>query len=590
MKVIHIGNQISITVLFIGLLLLAIACGREGEMQHGLSDGLFPERVRVWLPSDPERLHPMLSRSGYATQIESNIFLPLMDHDPESLELVPVLAMDFPVVTEQVERSGKQTNAYLFTIREEAQWSDGRPILATDYLFTVKAALNPYVSSTWRGFLSFFVDVELDLEDEKSLTVYVDSDYMLAGEIAGGFFIYPEHIYDPRRLMRQVSLRELIDYEEDALSEEKENALSAFGELFSAGRYSTEVVEGAGPYSLRQYSSGSVISLDRKEEWWGNSFFRNGPNRIDYLIIADEAVALSALKDGTLDIAGEIPARYFRELKSDPLFAEQFKFYTPPLFQMYYIALNNRHPILSAIEVRQALAYLTDLDFMIDQIMGGFGEPAPGVIHPAKDEFNPSIESIPFDLSIADSLLKAAGWSDMDGDGIRDKVIDGKRIPLRLTMDVSSGETGQQLALLLKEAAERVGIDIQIRTREFRLIREDMRRGDFDMTPLIIRQNLFPTDLFGTWHSSAAAPAGNNMMGYSNPEADDLIQRIRVERDEEKRRDLYFRVQEVIHRDHPVVFLAAPVERVAIRSNLEVISSAKRPGYFEGMAHLRELR
>lgn len=559
-------------------------------MQQRVAEGEVPERVRVRLPADPERLHPMLSRSGYAKQIEANIFMALMDHDPESLEFVPMLAADFPEVAVQIERNGKMTNAYRFSIREEAEWSDGQPVLATDYKFTLKAILNPYVSSTWRGFMPFFVDLELDDEDGNSLTVFMDSEYMLAEEIAGGFFIYPEHIYDPRRLMRLVSLSELMEYEEGLLSDDQENALKAFAELFSAGRYSTEVVEGAGPYNLRQYVSGSVISLDRKEDWWGNDLFRNGPTRIDYLIIADQAVALSALKDGTIDMAGEIPARYFQELKSDPIYSEQFQFFTPPLFQMYYIALNNRHPILSDINVRKALAYLTDLDFMVNEIMGGFGDRSPGVIHPAKEEFNPSIQSISFDLNMADSLLTAANWTDSDGDGIRDKLIDGQRLPLRLTMDVSSGETGQQLALMLKEAAERVGMDIQIRTREFRLIRDDMRRGEFDMTPLIIRQNLFPTDLYGTWHTDAMPPAGNNMMGYSNPEADQLIQRIRVERDEEQRMDLYFKVQEIIHHDHPVVFLAAPVERVAIRSDLDVISSAKRPGFFEGMARLREIR
>ena len=589
-----VTNRIlQVTLLFVfslALILPTQSCAPAADDREGISEGSTPETVRVRIPADPTRLNPMLSRSGYASQIENNIFMYLLDHDPETLDFVPMLAKDHPGEEEGEVIDGRKTRAFTFEIREEAEWPDGRSVVADDYIFTLKAALNPQVpASSWRGFLQHLRKVETDPDNKRKFTVMVDADYLHGIEVAAGFPIYPEHIYDPRGLMRHLELEQLFNYEEDSLDEREENALASFAELFTSATYSSEVVMGAGPYKLVNFESGQRITLERKEDWWGEEIFRPGPSRIHYLIIPDEAVTLSGLKDGSIDIASELPPRYFRELKNDDNYADRFDFHTPPLYQIYYFALNNQDPILNEKKVRRALAHMIDLDFVIDEIMGGFAVPAPTVLHPDKEEFNSSLQPIEYSIPKADSLLTLAGWSDSDGDGIRDRETDSGHEDLQLTIDVSSGEVGQNLALLLKETGERAGVDFNIRTREFRLIREDMMNRDYQMTPLVLRQSPSLPDLKQNWHTDTRAPAGNNLSLYSNPVADSLMARIRMEENPETLKALYREVQEIIYEDQAVIMLVAPTERVVVNSQLQLITSAKRPGYFEAMAQLREV-
>jgi len=586
----RIQQTILLSVLTLALISPLQSCGPEAADRKGISEGATPEIVRVRIPADPTRLNPMLSRSGYASQIENNIFMYLLDHDPETLEFVPMLAKDHPEVGEGEVIDGHKTRAFTFEIRELAVWSDGRPVVADDYVFTLKAALNPQVpASSWRGFLQHLRKVETDPDNKRKFTVMVDADYMHGIEMAAGFPIYPEHIYDPRGLMRHLDLEQLFNYDEDSLDEREKNALASFAELFTSATYSSEMVKGAGPYELVNFESGQQITLERKEDWWGEEIFPPGPSRIHYLIIPDEAVTLSGLKDGSIDIASELPPRYFKELKTDESYADRFDFHTPPQFQLYYFALNNEDPILSERKVRRALAHMTDLDFVIDEIMGGFAVPAPAVVHPDKEEFNSSLQPIEYSIAKADSLLTLAGWTDTDGDGIRDKETDSGPRDLQLTIDVSSGEIGQNLALLMKETGERVGVDFNIRTREFRLIREDMMNRDYQMTPLVLRQSLLLPDLKQNWHTDSRAPDGNNLSLYSNPVADSLMSQIRMEDNPETLKTLYREVQELIYKDQAVIMLVAPTERVVVNSRLQLITSAKRPGYFEGMAQLKEV-
>ena len=558
------------------------SCGSEKEPET-LSE------LNVRIAADPERINPMLSRSGYATQIEGQIFFPLFSQDPETLDFVPMLAEGEPEVEEGFDFDGTPGTGFTYSIREEARWSDGTPVTAEDYLFSVKMALNPYVPATsWKGFLQFLLDVELRPDNDRVFTAYANSDYMHAMEITSSFALYPRHFYDPEGLMENFEYTELRDYEEGVFPEERESTLKKAADEFTLARYSREVVEGAGPYSLTAYESGRRISLSKKENWWGEGLFPAEPERINYLIIGDETVALSALKEGSIHIMAEVSPKNFNELQSDPVQSEKFRFYTPPLLQIYYLAINNENPKFDDADTRRALAKMIDLDFVIEELLEGYAEAVPSVLHPADPFYNPHLKPLQYSIEKADSLLKVAGWEDSDNNGIPDRIRNGEKTELRIDFDVSSGELGQQIAVLFKESAEKLGIPVNINRREFRLIRQDMHNKNYDISPLVLRQNLLRTDLYQNWHSHSNRPGGNNVAGYSNPEADELIAQIRTERDEDRLEELYHRVQEIIYKDQPVVFLVAPQERLVVSNKIDLTVSALRPGYFERSARMKE--
>ena len=95
--------------------------------------------VTVRLTSEPERLNPLTTEEANAMQVMNNIFLSLLDFDPQSLDLVPVIAKSRPSVSLIDTGKYKGGSAYTYEIRDEAMWDNGKPITAADYVFTVKA-------------------------------------------------------------------------------------------------------------------------------------------------------------------------------------------------------------------------------------------------------------------------------------------------------------------------------------------------------------------------------------------------------------------------------------------------------------------
>lgn len=567
-------------IVYFFALLLFISSGIIFQSCQTDTTDIFPERIHVRIPADPERLNPMLSRSGYATQVEELIFSGLLYQNPYSLEIEPMLAESLPEIETGIEMDGKELTAYTYVIREDATWEDGSSVTAQDYLFTKKLALNPYVpAASWKNFLSFLHKIELHPDNDRKLTAYVDSDFILSMEISGTFSIYPEYHYDPDGIMRDFDYEALKNYEEGDFTEEEEEALKLLADAFGSARFNVEQISGSGPYQLIMYETGQTISLSKKENWWGEDVLQPGPESIHFFIIPDEATALSALKEGSIHLMSEVSPTYFRDLKEDATTSAQFNFHTPPLLELYYLAMNNDHPFFSDKNSRRAMAKLLDSEFLIKELMEGYAETLSTILHPSNPYYHSGLEPIKMNLRAADSLLTLAGWTDSDGDGIRDKEIDGEKMDLHITIDISGGEIGRQTALVFQEAAEKTGIKVDINQREFRLIRQDLSNRNFHITPLVLRQNTYKTDLFQNWHSDAARPGGNNVSGFSHPEVDELIMKIRRTEDDDALREMYHQIQEIIYEEQPVILMMAPKERLVVNNQFDLLISAVRPGY-----------
>jgi peptide/nickel transport system substrate-binding protein len=573
------------TLLWGLLLLWAMACKREMPPSFGEYE------IAVRLAGEPDRLHPMLTTVGYATDLLRLTHFPLLEYHPYTLELEPVLAASLPEVRSITEGPFAGGQAFTYRIREGATWDDGTPVTGHDYVFTLKAAFHPLVrANAWRGYLSLIADVEVDEADPRRFTVYTRDDYFLALPATGNFNLYPRHIYDPGGLMEQVSLADMADpVRADSLVNALE-PLIEFATVFTADRFSrdTAYVQGAGPYRLASWVSGEEIVLERKTKWWGDQYrsaeedqFTALPGRLRFRIIPDEQAAFTALQGGELDLmAGITPALYERLSREQK--DAQINLVLPVFGQYVFIALNNRNPLLEDADVRRALAHCMDVDQAIETVLSGLGERITGPFQPAKPYYNRDLAPIPFDPGAAIRLLSRAGWVDTNGNGVVDKVIQGKRRELELTLLTRPGsDIGANLALLFQKGAREAGIKITVENRDFKLIMEDVNRRNYDMALMSLRQSPADDDPYQTWHSDADRPDGSNKFSYFHPEADSLILVIRAEKDLTRRYDLYKKLHARLYEDQPVIFLYAPREPVIARKEVTGLKpAAMRPGYY----------
>ena len=221
-----------------------------------------------------------------------------------------------------------------------------------------------------------------------------------------------------------------------------------------------------------------------------------------------------------------------------------------------------------------------DVDNIIQNLENGMGVRSTGPVHPIKKTFNKDNQPIKFDTDAAKKLLESSGWKDSDGDGIIDKIINGKKTSLQLEVLISGQELGKKLAIMLQESAKKVGIDIKITEKDFKLIRaENLKTRKYQLVPAVLSQDIIAWDDLSKWLSENDTPDGSNDMSYRDPETDRLIANIITTKNENERVALYKKIQEQIYNNQPAIFLYAPEEKIVISKKWNSSSTAKRPGY-----------
>jgi peptide/nickel transport system substrate-binding protein len=588
----------------IGLLSITCSCEPASETSGAATNKPEQEvnegnaELTIHEISDPDGMNPITSRAANSLYIQNNIYSKLLVYDQETLELTPQLAISRPEikVLEEGEYAGGMSLTY--EIQAEATWDNGTAITAEDYVFTIKVIKNPRVSSAQlRPYFEFMDKVEIDPTNNKKFTIYSKEGYFRAEESSGQEpFILPEYHYDPEGLMSEFTIQQLSDLAQaDALI--KDQKIIRFAEQFNAAKMKRqpEEIVGSGPYKFVEWTTGQRVVLERKKDWWGdkvkgNKMLEAFPPKITYKTIPDLTAAITNAKDGQVDVIRSIPPTKFIDLKDDTKFSTRFDLSTPDQFIYHYIGFNMKRPKFRDKRVRRAIAHLIDRDDMIESIFEGMAIKTNGPINPKKPYYNKNMKDIEYDIEKAKALLEAAGWKDVDGDNILDKMIDGKQESLSIEYKYNQGHlVRKNIGQLLKDEASRVGIEINLTPIDFPTLLDDADQRNFDMVALAWVKTPGLDDMKQVWHSDGDKEGGSNRVGFGTPESDRLIDQIRVTLDPEERKELYLKVQEIIYEEQPYIFLFVPSELIAIHNRFGgTETSPMRPGYREASFKLRK--
>lgn len=233
-----------------------------------------------------------------------------------------------------------------------------------------------------------------------------------------------------------------------------------------------------------------------------------------------------------------------------------------------YIGWNQAKPYFKSAKVRKALTMAIDRQRIIDQTLQRMGIEITGPFYRYSPSYNEALSPYPFDLQKARALLEEEGWYDSDGDGIRDKEIDGIRIPFSFTMtyfvkNPSTKAICEYVATALRE----IGVDCQLSGVDIADLSKVWDEKSFDALVLGWALGTPPEDPRQLWHSSGASQQGSsNGIGFQNKEADQIIEALQYEYDEESRKRLYHRFHEIIHEEAPYTFLYTPKTALLYRN------------------------
>ncbi len=580
-----------ILCLFLAVLVFN-SCRTETKTDTDGVKATGPVVVTSRLRGNPDVLNPYRSSSALSRYVFRHTFPTLVYYDPKTEKISPMLAKAVPEAVPITSGPWKGGATFTYEIHDEAVWDNGSPVQATDYIFTMKVINNPKitgVTALYRDVLSFIRDVKIDAENPRKFTVYTDKPY-LDSYAATGAWIYPEYAYDPKGLMKDFSLTELSDGKKAEALAAKDNRLEEFAVEFMDIKYAQDkdFISNCGAYALEEWVPTQSLRLKKKENWWGNNLADKYPllsaipEEIIFKIVPDQNAAVAMIKEGKLDVVGAIPSNMFLELKENEIVKNQYNFFTPSTYVYNFIGMNGSSPKLKEKAVRKALAHLLDLDGIVNEVYLGMATKIAGPWG-AYEYGNKDIKAVPFNVEKAITLLEENNWKDTDGNGIRDKMVNGEKVELDFEYAITPGNnTSSNIALFFKEATKKAGINIEVVTKEFNILRQSFRTKDFELASSAhaLEPNFY--DPYQHWHSESRS----NYFSFGNAESDALIMDIRETMDIAERTKLYHKLEAIICEEQPILFVNRATERIVIHKKFKnAFATSIKPGFFEHYFH-----
>jgi peptide/nickel transport system substrate-binding protein len=499
-----------------------------------------PATLKAYLSAEPASLN-YVTQGDFNTEIVAKLVGDTLVDFAVDLSLVPRLATSW-----EVEGEGRRVT---FHLHPGVRWHDGEPFTADDVIFTLEQVMDP--ASLAVGKRPYFETVTgWEMPDDLTLVVTRSEPYARAIEVWSLLPILARHVYAGQDFLESPANRAPI---------------------------------GTGPYRLAEWVAGSHLDLRANEDYFGP---RPAIPRILFRPLPDPATRVAALLAGELDITSLRPVDRERIL-GDPQLAARVRILQVERLYVWYLAWNQdgSNPFFRDARVRRAMTQALDREGFVRDVLQGGGRVATSFVHPAMWSFRDDIEPWPFDRSAAAALLDESGWSDHDGDGLRDR----EGIPFRFTLLMPAGNQDLiRAATLLQESLRTLGVEMNVRTLEYNLFRAERDAGRFAGMANGWVLDVDP-DCYDFWHSSQKRGTGINYPSYANEEVDALCDRARGLVDQSARAEIYGRVQEILHEEQPATFLAYRDSLLGLSHRLSGVDASPRSvwGSYPGVLQWR---
>jgi len=515
--------------------------------------------IVIVIPEDPPSFNGIVTDTGYEQMAMQLVLLGMASIDPEG-NVYPELAAELPTVENGgvVIDEDEWTMDVTWKMRDDIVWADGEPVTADDVVFTWEKLSDPE-GGIWSPGSDYTDGVE-KIDDYTFVvhynTVYPAYLYQLGGEQIA---IWPEHY---------------CNADQDFVSWDcNREPLSS------------------GPYVLEEWAEGDHLTLVRNP-----NYFEEGKPYIDKVIIQivpEMSVRKTMLIEGDADVDFWQDEATMEDLKDEPNVKLSFS----PTFRWVMRLIPNQaakgsidsvetpHPFFSDVQVRHAVRMAIDVDTLVNDIFFGYGEPV------WSEFFRPPYvcDNVPrpeYDPEGAAALLDEAGWTDEDGDGIREchgcaNAEEGTVMSTEFVIYSDYGESLELAQQLIAEYLRDVGIDTELSMMEGGIMWADYESGGTEQNGEF-ELNMWddgyagvdPSDfIWSFYHTDAQEPDwGWNVVRWSNEDADFLIDES-FTLDEEYRQEIFCELAEIFEEELPWILLFSTTENAAHSTRLEGVQA-----------------
>ncbi len=478
------------------------------------------------MTGEPSGLIPMIAGESASSAIASHIFNSLVRYD-KNLELEGELAESWQVSSDQ--------KTITFKLKPNLKWADGAPLTSADLLFTWQLVTDEKTRTPYGA--DFKLVTKAEAPDPLTFSVTYQQPYAPAMDSWAGLQIMPQHLLKGQDINTTAFARNPV---------------------------------GSHYYKLKTWKNGERIELE------ANPLATQGQPKIERLVsrfIPDPAAQFLELMADNIDVMNLDPIQYARIVPARPELKQKIALYKELGNGYTYLGFNQKRAPFNDKRVRQAINYAINKQEIIDGVLLGLGEPVAAPYKPGTRWVNPALKPYGYDPQHAKVLLKDAGFTTTNSDGIL--VRDGK--PLAFEILVNQNKQRSTAAVLIQRRLKEVGIDASIRVLEWAsFLGNHIKTGDFDVVILGWSLSLDP-DQFSIWHSSQNGPNQFNFINYNNPQVDKLLEQGRLELDPDKRMKIYHEFSRILLEDSPIVYLFEGYGLPAIHKRIRGIDNPAPP-------------
>jgi peptide/nickel transport system substrate-binding protein len=469
--------------------------------------------------TDIQTFNPVLQKDTSSGRVNGLIYDPVLSVDPDTVQPVGILASKWEV--------SPDSKTYTFTLKQGVKWHDGQPFSADDVKFSYDLYMNKDTGTARAGELNDRV-ASVTVKDPQTIVFTlkdVSAPFLTNNMVYG---IVPKHILDG------VAPKDI-----------KTNPLST-GD--------PKATIGTGPFKFKEYKQGDHVTLVANPD-----YHRGAPNLDSYLykFVKDSTTLYQQVKTGEVDYYEGLTKDFNDDAKKQTNFNtvayDTFGFQ----FFGYNLDTTNKasNPIFQDVNVRRALMYAVDRKGIVDKIQYGLSTLAQGTMPVLSWAYLPDKITVKYDYDPkkANQMLEDAGWK-KGSDGIRAK--DGKK--LSFSMYATAGnKTIEGYMNVFQENWKDIGVEMKPIYEEFsQYVTRLTQSFDFEAFQVGFNWSVDP-DQQTMWDSKQHGQ-GFNLYSYSNPKVDDLLLQGLRTLDQEKRKQIYVDMQNLVLADAPAMITDFP--------------------------------
>jgi len=495
-------------IVFLVTGLFLAGCGRrETAVEAGIRTGT----LLVGNGAEPEDLDPHITTGIPEYKIEVALFEPLVSADPETLDLVPAAAESWEVSDDRT--------VYTFFLREDGRWSNGDPVTAADWVYSLRRALTPSLGNTYLNLLRVIRGAE-------GYRNGLIDDFDQVGVRA----------LDQRTL--QIELETPIPYFLSMLRHSTYFAvhpatIEAHGGIDRRGSGWTlpGALVGNGAFMLADWRPNQVLRVVANPHYWNRT--NVSLDAIEFIPIENIESEERSFRAGQLHVTGSIP------LVKIPAYRERQDetFRSDPYLGIYYYIFNVEKPPFDDSRVRRALSLAVDRERLVEKVTGGGEEPAYSFYPPLCSDYEPGT-TLRENVVEARRLLTEAGYPD------------GAGFP-RFELLYNTSESHRMIAEAIQQMWRvNLSVDARLLNQEWKVYLDTRDIGDFT----VARAGWVPQyDDVSIFAQLLLGDNPNNSSRWKNDAYDKLVHRADRELDPSVRESLYQEAEAILLQDMPVM-------------------------------------